>query len=389
MSQTRQKLGANVAKRAGRGIVARVGKAMLVISGVVVAAVLVLFVVLLVNSRGTPEPLVGEDGQPLPGSLSEKIFIEVNGTRQGMFIKSRSAESPVLLYLHGGMPDYFLTSRYPTGLEELFTVVWWEQRGSGISFSPDIPRETLTLRQMIADTLVVTDYLRQRFGVEKIYLMGHSGGTFIGIQTVAAHPERYHAYIGIAQTTDQLESERLAWTYMLGEYRRLGDRNMAARLEAAPIPESGSLPPAYVAVRDDAMHGLGVGTTRDMRSFKAGLLLRSWFFREYTLGEKLDLWRAKARSGVSVLLNDMLTTDLAETTLDFSLPIYLVHGKHDMTCSYVLAKAYLGKLRAPLKGFYTFAESAHSPLFEEPAKLRRILAEDVLQGRNDQADSLP
>jgi hypothetical protein len=65
------------------------------------------------------------------------------------------------------------------------------------------------------------------------------------------------------------------------------------------------------------------------------------------------------------------------------------HGKYDMTCSYVLATAYLGKLRAPLKGFYTFAESAPCPLFEEPAKLRRILAEDVLQGRNDQADSLP
>jgi pimeloyl-ACP methyl ester carboxylesterase len=225
--------------------------------------------------------------------------------------------------------------------------------------------------------------------VEKIYLMGHSGGTFIGIQTVAAHPERYHAYIGISQMTDQLESERLAWRYMRDEYRRLGDRAMVARLEAAPIPESGGLPPAYVAIRDDAMHPLGVGTTRDMRSFKSGLFVRSLLFREYTLGEKLNLWRAKARSGVSALLSDILATDLAETTRDFSLPIYFVHGRYDMTCSYVLARSYLGKLRAPLKGFYSFAESAHSPLFEEPARLRSILAEDVLRGRNGQADCLP
>ncbi|MCU0664412.1 MAG: alpha/beta hydrolase [Myxococcota bacterium] len=366
---------------------ARAGRGMLVISAIVFTAVLALFVALLVNSHGTPEPFVGEDGQILPGSLSEKTFIEVNGTRQGMFIKSLNAKNPVLLYLHGGMPDYFLTSRYPTGLEELFTVVWWEQRGSGISFSPNIPRETLTLRHMIADALAVTDYLRRRFAVEKIYLMGHSGGTFIGIQAVATHPERYHAYIGISQMTDQLESERLAWRYMRDEYRRLGDRAMVARLEAAPVSESGGLPPAYLALRDDAMHPLGVGTTRDMRWYKSGLLLRSLLFREYTLGEKLNLWRAKASSGVSALLADMLATDLAKTTLDFSLPIYFVHGKHDMTCSYVLAKAYLGKLQAPLKGFYTFAESAHSPLFEEPAKLRRILAEDVLQRRSGQADS--
>lgn len=153
----------------------------------------------------------------------------------------------------------------------------------------------------------------------------------------------------------QLESERLAWTYM----------------------------------RDDAMHPLGIGTTRDMRSYKTTLLLRSLSFREYTLTEKLNLWRAKARSGVSALLAAMLATDLAETTLDFSLPIYFVQRKYDMTCSYVLAKEYLGKLRAPHKGFYTFAKSAHSPLFEEPAKLRSILAEDVLRVRNSHADSLP
>ncbi len=84
-------------------------------------------------SPGRPEPFRDAARNPLPGSISEKLFVDVNGTRQGMFIKSVSAANPVLLYLHGGMPDYFLTARYPTGLENTFTVVWWEQRGSGIS----------------------------------------------------------------------------------------------------------------------------------------------------------------------------------------------------------------------------------------------------------------
>jgi len=70
---------------------------------------------------------------PLSGSISEKLFVEINGSRQGMFIKSTGATNPVLLYLHGGMPDYFLTGRYPTGLEHAFTGVWGETRGSGIS----------------------------------------------------------------------------------------------------------------------------------------------------------------------------------------------------------------------------------------------------------------
>jgi pimeloyl-ACP methyl ester carboxylesterase len=140
-------------------------------------------------------------------SISEKTFINVNGAQQGMIIKSKDASHPVMLYLHGGMPEYFLTKRYPTGLEDHFTMVWWEQRGSGISYSASIPRETMTLEQLISDTIVVTNYLRHRFHKEKIYLMAHSGGSFIGIHVAAQTPELYHAYIGVAQMSHQLKSE--------------------------------------------------------------------------------------------------------------------------------------------------------------------------------------
>ena len=67
---------------------------------------------------------------PPTNSISEKVFVEINGLRQGMFIKSTFGRNPVLLYLHGGIPDVFLTNRYPTGLDDLFSVVWWEQRHS-------------------------------------------------------------------------------------------------------------------------------------------------------------------------------------------------------------------------------------------------------------------
>ena len=98
-----------------------------------------------------------------------------------MFIRSKDVTHPVLLYLHGGIPDYFLTRSYPTGLEDYFTVVWWEQRGSGLSYSADIPPETMTVEQLVSDTLEVTNYLRHRFGKEKTYLMGHSTVTAMTI----------------------------------------------------------------------------------------------------------------------------------------------------------------------------------------------------------------
>src|SRR5690349_1682359 len=133
------------------------------------------------------------------------------------------------------MPDYFLTGKYPTGLEDYFTVVWWEQRGSGMSYGANIPPESLTLNQMISDTLEVTHYLRQRCHKEKIYMMAHYGGSFIGIQAAEKYPVLYYAYIEVAQISYQRESEKMAYDYMLEQFKANSDNEMVRKLEAAPV----------------------------------------------------------------------------------------------------------------------------------------------------------
>ena len=99
------------------------------------------------------------------------------------------------------------------------------------------------------------------------------------------------------------------------------------------------------------------------------------------------MWRGKLSSGVSVLWDEMLATDLAERVTELALPAYFFHGIYDYTVSYQLAKDYFEGLEAPLKGFYSFGRSAHSPIFEEPEKARRIMREDVLTGANSLADN--
>jgi pimeloyl-ACP methyl ester carboxylesterase len=346
---------------------------------------LVLVGVLGFMSPGTPKPFLDDSGKPLAGSISEKIKVNIGGVGQGMFIKGKTARNPVLLYLHGGMPDYFLTEHYPTGLEEDFTVVWWEQRGSGLSYSADIPPESLNPEQLVSDTVELTNSLRKRFDQEKIYLMGHSGGTFIGIQAAARAPELYHAYIGVAQMSNQLESERLAYNYMLQRFKDDGNTKMVRRLEEAPVGDTVPLPDSYLKVRDVAMHGLGVGTTHDMKSIITGLLLASVLNREYTLSEKIGMWRGKVFSG-SRLWNTQLSTDLTKKVTRLEIPVYFFHGVYDYTVSYPLAKSYYERLDAPVKGFYTFKQSAHSPLFEEPGKMREIMRADVLTGSKGLAD---
>jgi pimeloyl-ACP methyl ester carboxylesterase len=285
------------------------------------------------------------------------------------------------------MPEYALSRLYPAVLAQDFTVCWWEQRGSGLSYSADMAPETLTVEQLISDTLEVTRFLCERFGQEEIYLMGHSWGSFIGIQAAARRPELYRAYVAMAQITRQLESERLAYAYMIDRYAKAGKTRMVRKLKRTPLTELDTMPSSYRSLRDKAMHGLGIGTTHEMRSVVSGIFWPVMRSRDYTLGERIAIWRGKWSSDSTRMWNQLLATDVTALVRRLELPAYFFHGVHDYTVSYTLARDYLERLEAPVKGFYTFPHSAHSPLFEEPENAQRILREDVLAGTNTLADA--
>ncbi len=351
------------------------------------AMLLVALGILLALSPGRPDPLRDAAGQPIPGSLSERVFVEIGGIRQGMIIQSADPSNPVLLFLHGGpgMVEFFMEEDYPTGLAQHFTMVWWEQRGAGMSFASDIPPETMTLAQMIADTIEVADYLRDRFGQERILLLGHSWGSYLGIQVAHAAPDRFLAYVGMAQIAHQLRSEVMARDHLLALYRARGDARMVRQLEAAPVSMEDGTSPAWMRLRDAAMHRAGVGHMRAMDSVVTGIFLPMWRVRAYTLREKINIWRGKIWSRPffwKALLRDDLTARLTR----FDLPVYFLVGRHDFTANADLSRAYFDAIEAPVKGFYLFDDSAHSPLFEEPERARQILLQDVLRGRAELAD---
>jgi pimeloyl-ACP methyl ester carboxylesterase len=364
------------------------GSIMLIILSILLTCILIIAGVLFMMSPGKPEPFVDKSGTPVAGSISEKTFVTIGGIQQGMIIQSKNINNPVLLYLHGGIPDYYLSKKYPTGLEDYFTVVWWDQRGAGLSYNTSIHQDSITLELLISDTKEVTNYLRKRFGQEKIYIMGRSGGSFIGVHVVAQAPELYHAYIGMAQMSDQLESERLAYEFMVEQYKAKGDKRMVRNLESAPVTRKDGTPHSYLVLRDKAMHNLGIGTTREMRSIIAGVFLPSLTCRDYTLTEKINMWRGKAKAGVHPLWDTILATDLIKQVPELKIPVYFFHGRYDYTVSFDLAKVYFEKIKAPLKGFYTFEQSAHSPIFEEPDRMRNIILTDVLTGSNSLADNI-
>jgi pimeloyl-ACP methyl ester carboxylesterase len=122
-----------------------------------------------------------------------------------------------------------------------------------------------------------------------------------------------------------------------------------------------------------------------MQSIEVGVFLASWFSRDYTLGEKVNYWRGKFWSKGLMWKANMMT-DLRPQITELKLPVYFLHGRSDYTVAYPLTREFAARLKAPLKGFYTFEHSAHTPLFEEPDQVVKVLREDVLAGTIRLAD---
>ena len=152
-----------------------------------------------ITGTGTIEPFLDDNGQILEGSIAEKTYLDVNGSRNGMIIRGKDTGNPVLLFISGGpgVPQYFLNEYYDNKIEEYFTVCWWDYKGEGLSFSSSYTPEDITLSGLKDDAISVTEYLKDRFGKEKIYLMAHSGGTPLGIILAKENPEDYYAYFGM------------------------------------------------------------------------------------------------------------------------------------------------------------------------------------------------
>ncbi len=346
-----------------------------------------LVILLVIVSPGKPGSCpVTDSGK----SICEKTFVQIGGVRQGMFIRGADTGNPVLLFVHGGpsFSEYFLVEKYPTSLEDHFTVCYWDQRGGGLSATQEVTMESLNLTQLAADMIEVTNYLRSRFGQEKIYLMAHSGGTAFAIRGVAENPELFHAYIGMAQITRQAESERRAYRYMVEKYASAGNKKLVKQFGKYPVAEDDSaiLPFFNSVLRDKSMHELGIGTMRSMTSIMTGVFYPVWLCRAYTVKEKFNIWRSKfSFVNKSGLRAEVLALDMTEEVPLLSVPAYFISGRHDLTVNRDLSEEYFNKLECPLKRFYTFENSAHSPMFEEPERFLEIMTGDVLN-RNDNPD---
>ena len=363
--------GVELAARIGRSGAARLGLPGWLVAGVGTAGIVGLGI--LVASPATTAPIVGSDGQPVAGSIAEITAVPIGGHDQVLMIRGRSEDSPVLLYLAGGPGGTDLGAmRADTGLEQDFVVATWEQRGAGKSYAALDPADTLTLDQAISDTLEVTDYLRERFGEDRVYLAGNSWGTIAGVLAVQRQPDRFHAFIGTGQMVSPRETDRMFWEDTLAWAGASGNATLAATLR-----ENG--PPPYA---DLLAYEPAISHEHDWNPYPELNLDREMpailFVPENSFMDRVNGLRSFLDT-FSILYPQIQEIDFRRDATTLKVPVYMVIGAHEARGRAVPANEWFEMLEAPAKERVVFEHSGHRPQFGEPAEfaklMRRVLAE--------------
>jgi pimeloyl-ACP methyl ester carboxylesterase len=296
----------------------------------------------------------------IPGanSIASLEHIHIGGVDQYILIRGNDSWHPVLLFLHGGpgMPAMYLAHAFQRDLEKDFVVVQWDRRAAGKSYREDVS-STLTTEQLVADTFELTNVLRARFHQDKIYLVAHSWGTYLGMLVIARHPELYHAYVGIGQLARSSPIAGIQDEYIRQSATRMGDQDAIKELE-----EMGS------SVRETLLFKFG-GEIHKAKSFMP-LLLTGLAAPEYSLRDARNIPKGVSLHSRDFVYNS-ISGELMDVITQVKIPVYFFTGRYDYTDPFTLTEQYFSRIDAPEKHIVWFEESAHFPFYEEPAAFAR------------------
>lgn len=336
-----------------------------------VAAALLLLVAACVYTQ----PFKDAKGRIIPGSIAVMETLPIGGIPQSVWLRGISQSNPALILLHGGpgASESALFRHYNSELEQHFLVIYWEQRGAGRSFHSDIPRQSMTIDQFVHDLDELVDWVRQRFGKDKVVLLGHSWGTVLGTIYAYRHPEKVVAYVGVAQIADVPRARRLSWEFAMSEARKRSNANAISELEAIGSPP-------YPSV--DEQLATGKWVERFGGVFHVGLSTGKLIWAALNTDEAnlVDLVKFGQGNRFSLvqLEDEISRLDLNANYRSFQVPVFFLLGRYDRHTPAVLAGQYFEAIDAPQKRLIWFENSAHNPPYEEPHEFNKILIENVL-----------
>lgn len=303
-------------------------------------------------------------------------MVTLGGLMQKIHIKTYDETKPVLLFLHGGpgVCNRHTIITDHSDLMDTFSIVTWDQRGSGGSYSGCDP-DTLTIERLTDDAAELVEYLCKKFGKEKIFIIGGSWGSLLGTMLAYRYPEHIAAYVGFGQFVNGAENETISYGFALNAAKEAGDEKSVKALEKLGTPVAGCYNGGYSGMmiqRNIMMKYGGYSQNAKKRSYSSSMVWPMIFSGEYTLK---DLWGIV--KGHRIVLEKMWpevgATNFPATCTDFKVPYFIFDGRLDNNTPSVLVQNYFDKITAPLKELVWFENSGHNPMNDEPEIFKTML----------------
>lgn len=314
-----------------------------------------------------------------PGGVQETFTATLGGARQVVNVRGADRNNPILLFIHGGpgaveMP---IAWSFQRPWEDFFTVVQWDQRGAGRSYplnKPDAIAPTMTLDRYRDDAIELIELLRLKYGQRRLFVLGHSWGSAVGLAVAAKRPDLLYAYVGMGQLIDFRENERVGMAWTLEQARKGGDTEAIREIEKLrPYPDGGT----FTIEQADGWrkHAIRYGALAAYRSNANFYLRAPRLSPEYSLADR-QAWSDGATFTVKTLFPRL--ADLShKQTRRVDVPVVMLLGRHDYATPSSITQEWMTRLKAPQKQIIWFEHSAHLPMIEQPGSTLKALLDHV------------
>lgn len=317
--------------------------------------------------------------------LDEKLKISLGNFMQKIHIRTEDESRPVLLFLHGG-PGVCNRHTIMTDHKDLldtFTIVTWDQRGSGGSYKGITKcTDTLTVDRLTEDARELVEYLCKRFRKEKIFVIGGSWGSELGTWLSCRYPEHIAAFVGFGQVVDGAENERLSYEFAMEEAKKACDEDSVKKLLSVGPPVKGVYRGGNYAgmmvQRNVMMKYGGYSPSAKKRSYFRSTVIPMLFSGEFSLTDIIGLIKGH-KLVLDVMWPEVGATDFKKTCTKFDIPLFILDGKLDKNTPSELVEDWFNMIEAPRKELIWFDNSGHNPMGDEGEKFKKILREKLME----------
>jgi len=366
-------------------IVKKIGKWFLILLGATVMFILVVLLIIRINSSGEEEPFLDEKGDVLPNSIAMHEDMTINGVPQRITIRGKDKNNPVLLIVHGGPGAPILPVIYKLAgvdLEDIFTVCYWDQRGSGLAYNDSIPDSSITLNHIVDDGLQLSEHLKKTFKKDKIYIEGLSWGTAVAAYMVKKQPELYYAYIGSGLMANQSLSEELSYDFAMSEAEKFNDTLSIIQLKQIGRPPysnniNNTVTEAFEIERNIVLKYAPFKLDTDYSFLKDMFMDNGLTFKE----KFTDMLNSPESyyPAAKILQPTAIDINLMRDIPEFKVPVYILQGDNDHFTETSVAKMYFDSIVAPSKKWFLFENGTHGVQIEYPEKYRSIYINEILK----------